>query len=259
MRRVLEAGTLLGVLVAGGLAGLASGLFGVGGGILMVPAALYLVPGTDFHGAKAVSLVVIIASASTGIWTHHRHQSVDFRQGTTLAIGGLGGAAVSALSVEHLDDGLLTAAFGIVLAGMGARLAFAHDPKPHDMPPRARTLYLLALGILAGILSGALGVGGGIIIVPGMVLAGIGIHLAIGTSLVAVLGNAIGGTASHLALGYGPVLLTLGIPLAIGAIPATWIGSKLAHKLHAERLERSFGAFLILVGLGMVIDATWVR
>lgn len=223
----------------------------------MVPAALYLVPGTDFHAAKAVSLVVIVASAGIGIWTHHRHKSVDFRKGAILAIGGLGGAAASVFAVEKIDDAPLTVAFGIVLAIMGARLAFAGNPKPRDLTERTQTLYLLALGILSGLLSGAFGVGGGIIMVPGMVLAGIGMHLAVGTSLVAVLGNAIGGTASHLALGYGNVLLTLGIPLAIGAVPATYVGSKLAHRLHADRLKRSFGGFLILVGAWMAADAVW--
>jgi len=255
---MLETGALLGVLAAGLLAGLASGLFGVGGGILMVPAALYLVPGTDFHIAKAVSLVVIVASAGMGIWTHHRHKSVDFHKGAILALGGLGGAAASVFAVESLANETLTAAFGIVLALTGARLALARNPKPHDLSKRAQTLYLLCLGVLSGLLSGAFGVGGGIVIVPGMILAGIGMHLAIGTSLVAVLGNAIGGTASHLALGYGDMLLTLGIPLAIGAVPATYLGSKLAHRLHADRLKRAFGGFLILVGAWMVLDAGWL-
>lgn len=258
MSGVLEAGALLGVLAAGLLAGLASGLFGVGGGILMVPAALYLVPGTDFHVAKAVSLVVIIASAGIGIWTHHRHESVDFRKGALLALGGFGGAAISVLAVERMGDRALTASFGIVLALMGLRLAFAATPKPRDMSRRAQALYLLALGVLSGLLSGAFGVGGGIVMVPGMVFAGIGMHLAVGTSLVAVLGNAIGGTASHLALGYGDVLLALGVPLAVGAVPATYLGSKLAHKLHADRLKRAFGGFLVLVGVWMTIDATLV-
>ena len=259
MRRVLEAGALLGVLAAGLLAGLASGLFGVGGGILMVPAALYLVPDeVDFHAAKAVSLVVIVASAGVGIWTHHRHRSVDFRKGAILALGGFGGAALSVLAVERIAEGPLTAAFGIVLAITGARLAMRTQPRPHPMSPGAQRWYLLGLGLLSGLLSGAFGVGGGIVMVPGMVFAGIGMHLAVGTSLVAVLGNAIGGTASHLALGYGSVLLAIGVPLAIGAVPATYVGSRLAHKLHADRLKRGFGVFLVLVGVGMAADALWI-
>lgn len=254
---MLEAGTLLGVWAAGLLAGIASGLFGVGGGILMVPAALYLVPDTDFHLAKAVSLVVIVASAGIGIWTHHRHKSVDFRAGALLALGGLAGAAASALAVERVDDATLTLAFALVLCVTGVRLASPKTPAERANRPGRRTGYLVALGVVAGLLSGAFGIGGGIVMVPGMVFAGIGMHLAVGTSLVAVLGNAAGATTSHLALGYGNALTAIGIPLALGAVPGTHLGSKLAHKIHAERLRRLFGAGLLLVAAGMAADALW--
>ncbi|HUR69057.1 MAG TPA: sulfite exporter TauE/SafE family protein [Candidatus Thermoplasmatota archaeon] len=252
---MLPAATLLGVWAAGLLAGVASGLFGVGGGILIVPAALYLVPGTDFHTAKAVSLVVIVASAVVGIWTHHRHRSVDFRAGASLALGGIVGAAVSVFLVERMDDRALQALFGLVLGATGARLALGGAPRERPMRPRARTAYLLGIGLLGGLLSGALGVGGGIVMVPGMVFAGIAMHLAVGTSLVAVLGNAIGGTASHVALGYAPALLALGAPLAMGALPGTFVGSKLAHKIHADRLRHLFGWGLVLVAAWMMWDA----
>jgi hypothetical protein len=224
----------------------------------MVPATLYLVRGTDFHTAKAVSLLVIVGSAGVGIWTHHQERSVDFRKGALLALGGFAGAVISVLLVEHLTDAILTALFGVVLAITGLRLTRSSAPKAHTMTPRQRSIYLLGLGVLAGSLSGALGVGGGIVMVPGMVLAGMGMHLAVGTSLVAVLGNAAGATLSHLALGYGPSLLSIGLPLAAGAIPGTYLGARLAHKLRADRLRRLFGAGLILVGAWMLTDAVWV-
>lgn len=252
---MLEASTLLGVLASGLAAGIASGLFGVGGGILMVPAALYLVPGTDFHEAKAVSLVVIVASSGIGVWTHHQHRSVDLRAGILLAVGGFAGAALAALGVERLADATLAALFGVVLALLGARLATSRSATPRERHGRGRAIFLVALGFAAGLLSGAFGIGGGVIMVPGMLFAGIGMHLAVGTSLVAVLGNAFGGTLSHLILGYGPTLATIGIPLALGAVPGTYLGAKLAHRIHADRLKRIFGAALILVGIGMTLDA----
>lgn len=252
---MLEAGALLGVLASGAAAGIASGLFGVGGGILMVPAALYLVPGTGFHEAKAVSLVVIVASSGIGVWTHHRHKSVDFRSGALLAAGGIGGAALAAVGVERIAEATLAAAFGIVLALVGARLALAKTkPTPTRAPPRS-VWFLISLGLVAGVLAGAFGIGGGVVMVPGMVFAGVGMHLAVGTSLAAVFANAVGGTLAHVALGYGGTLVALGIPLAVGAIPGTYLGSKLAHRLHADRLRHAFGAALILVGLAMALDA----
>lgn len=254
MHSVLEATVLLLILATGFLAGLASGLFGVGGGVLMVPAALYLVPGTDFHLAKAASLVVIVASAAIGVWTHHRHRSVAFGTGALLALGGLAGAAVSVLLLERVADGTLAALFGLFLAATGAHLILAPKPRPRRWGPARERAYLVALGLVAGLLAGAFGVGGGIVMVPGLVVAGVGMHLAVGTSLVAVLGNAAGGTAAHLALGYGPALAALGVPLALGAVPGTHLGSRLAHRLHADRLKRLFGAFLVLVGLAMALE-----
>lgn len=246
---------LLLILAAGFMAGLASGLFGVGGGVLMVPAALYLVPGTDFHLAKAASLVVIVASAGVGVWTHRRRKSVSFGKGFLLAVGGFAGAGLAVLFVERVEDRLLSALFGLFLATTGLRMILAAKPRERRFTPPQEKVYLVALGLVAGLLAGAFGVGGGILMVPGLVLAGVGMHLAVGTSLVAVLGNAASGTLAHLALGYGPALAVIGLPLALGAVPGTHVGSTLAHRLHADRLKGLFGAFLVLVGLAMTIQA----
>lgn len=242
------------VALAGLAAGVASGLFGVGGGVLMVPAALYLVPGTGFHEAKAASLVVICASAGIGIWTHRRRGSVDLRRGGWLALGGAVGTAASVLAVERVTDTALALAFGVFLAAVGAHMAWGRAPRERPHVPRPGPL--VALGLAGGLLAGAFGIGGGVVMVPGMVLAGVGVHLAVGTSLVAVLGNAAAGTAAHLLLpGYGAALLALGVPLALGAVPGTHLGSVLAHKLHAARLKWLFGIFLVAIGAAIAIDA----
>lgn len=243
------------VALAGLLAGVASGLFGVGGGVLMVPAALYLVPGTTFHEAKAVSLVVIVFSAGIGIWTHARRKSVDFRRGALLAVAGFVGAAASVLFVQRLAGVTLQVAFGIFMALTGLHLARKKAPREAVRSVGRERAALVIIGLVSGLLSGAFGVGGGIVMVPGMVLAGVGMHLAVGTSLVAVLGNAVAATGTHLQLGYGPTLLTLGIPLAAGAIPGTRVGGVLAHKLHAQRLQAMFGIFLVIMGAWMAHDA----
>ena len=243
------------VALAGVAAGVASGLFGVGGGVLMVPAALYVVPGTPFKVAAAVSLLVILGSAGVGVWGHHRKRSVDFRRALPLALGGFLTTGVSVLLVERLDNALLQALFGLLLAATGLRMVFGATPRPRAFPPAGERAYLFGLGALGGVLSAAFGIGGGILMVPGLVLAGVGMHLAVGTSLVAVWGNALSGTLAKAGLGYGPALLALGIPLALGAVPGIHYGARLAHRLHPERLKKAFGLFLVLVGLGMSADA----
>lgn len=251
----MEPSTFLLVALAGVLAGVASGLFGVGGGVLMVPAVLYLLPGTAFKAATAASLLVIVGSAGVGVWGHHRKRSVDFRRALPLAVGGFLTTAVSVLLVERVDNALLQALFGLLLAGTGLRMAFAATPRPRAFTPWGERAYLFGLGALGGVLSGAFGIGGGILMVPGLVLAGLGMHLAVGTSLLAVWGNALSGTLAKGALGYGPTLLAVGLPLVLGAVPGIHYGAKLAHRLHADRLKRAFGLFLVVVGLGMTFDA----
>lgn len=250
----VEPATLALVLLAGLAAGVASGLFGVGGGILMVPAARYLA-GADFHTARAASLVVIVASSAVGLWTHWRKRSVDLRAGAWCALGGLVATPLAVLAAERVQDALLQALFGIVLVITGARLIWSKAPAAPTR--RASAAYCIALGVLGGVLAGFFGVGGGVVVVPGLILASVGPHLAIGTSLVAVLGNALGGTAGLLRAGYGPALLALGLPMALGALPGSWIGAKLAHRLHADALRRLFGAGLILVGLAMSAQSAW--
>lgn len=246
---------LLLVAAAGLLAGVASGLFGVGGGVLMVPAALHLVPGTTFHDAKAASLLVIVASAGVGAWTHHRRASVDWRSAAPLALGGALGTLASVGLVERVQDATLQAGFGLVLAAMGLHLALRRAPRPRDHAPRHARALLAFTGALGGVLAGAFGVGGGIVMVPGLLAAGAGMHLAVGTSLAAVAGNAVVGTALHATLGYGAALLALGVPLAAGAVPGTRLGGLLAHRLDAARLRTTFGAFLVLVGAATALDA----
>ncbi|HWH08037.1 MAG TPA: TSUP family transporter, partial [Candidatus Thermoplasmatota archaeon] len=157
--------------------------------------------------------------------------------------------------VERVEDAALQAGFGLVLVAMGAHLAWGHAPRPRDASPAAARAGLVALGALGGVLAGAFGVGGGVVMVPGMVLAGVGMHLAVGTSLVAVAANAAVGTLVHATLGYGAALLALGLPLALGAVPGTRLGSLLAHRLDAARLRRAFGVFLVLLGLAAGLQA----
>lgn len=256
---MLDPASFLLVLLAGVLAGVASGLFGVGGGVLMVPAALYLAPGTGFKEATAASLLVIVGSAGVGVWGHHKKRSVDFRRGLPLAAGGFLTTALSVWLVERVENQVLQALFGVLLAVMGLRMAFGGTPRQRNLSPGKERAYLFGLGALGGLLSGAFGVGGGILMVPGMVFAGMGVHLAVGTSLFAVWGNALSGTIAKAGLGYGAALLALGVPLVLGAVPGIHYGTKLAHRLHAERLKTAFGIFLVFVGLWMSLDALVLR
>ncbi len=118
---------------------------------------------------------------------------------------------------------------------------------------RRHELVLLGLvGIVAGIMSGLLGVGGGLILVPGMVfVAGIPQHDAHATSLAAIVPTALAGA---LIFGNaGSVDVPTGVLLAIGSLTGVRIGARFMQQLDANRLRRLLGAFILLVAFTMVV------
>jgi uncharacterized protein len=121
----------------------------------------------------------------------------------------------------------------------------AHDIR--GIPP----LPLLVIGVAAGILSGLFGVGGGIVMVPALVMAGLGQHRAQSTSLaaivpIAVVGAILFGTADSVDLGAAAVL-------AAGSLVGARGGALLMHRLSGVLLARIFGVFLIVVAVSMFL------
>lgn len=249
-----EPTTLLLAGLVGLVAGFASGLLGIGGGVVMVPALLYGVPGTSIREAQAASLFVISVATLVGIHRHHGHGNVDWRRGAFLGLG-VAGAAVASLAAEQVDHGTLRAAFGGLLLLAGIRLVVPRDPAPRLQGGRARDAFTLGLGLVAGLVSGFFGVGGGIVIVPGLALAGVPMHTAVATSLVGVFLNALSGTVTNASIGYVGVLLAVGVPTAVGSLLGIRSGADAANALEATALRRVFGAFLVVVGVYMAADA----
>jgi uncharacterized membrane protein YfcA len=112
--------------------------------------------------------------------------------------------------------------------------------------------YLFLLGLFAGALSGLLGIGGGVIIVPALILAfGVSSHQAIGTSIAVIVPTAIVGLIKHYSTGHVNLYWTMCI--AIGGILGAFIGASLTEHLSGVNLKRIFGVMLIIIGLSMVI------
>jgi hypothetical protein len=244
--------TFAAAVALGSLAGVASGLFGVGGGIILVPASVYLLA-TPFHEAKAASLLVIALVTVLGIVEHRKQEHVDLRLGVALSLGGVSGSVLAVHLAEGLGEGLLRTLFGVALVAFGVRLWY--EVRERTTEAHHRWVVAPLLGFGAGLLAGLFGVGGGVLMVPAMVFLGVGVHTAVGTSLVAVLANSAAGTAAHLGVGYGPSLLELGVPFALGSAVGIHLGARAAGRLAAPRLRRGFGAFLVAVGVAMALTS----
>lgn len=252
-------------IVVGVATGVLSAAFGVGGAVISTPAIRAL--GVSAAFAVGTTLPSILPSAVTGTWRYTREQLVRWRVvGWTTPAGIVAAVAGSFLSREVPGDGhwlmILTAAllgFTAWRMARAARPPTAVPPEaeaeqsaaPDDLPPpdaREHPAILVAVGTVAGLLSGLLGVGGGIVMVPGFTEAArIPLKTAIATSLVCVGFFAVPGTLAHWRV--GDIDWRTAILLSVGVVPGARLGAHLAVRTAEARLRVVVAAFMGLIAV----------
>ena len=241
------------VLALGAVAGVMSGLFGVGGGTVLVP-GLVLLLGLAQHHAHATSLAAIIVTAPAAAVGFALDDAVSWQAAAVLACGAVAGAYVGAALMHRISPGRLRAAFAVLMLLAAARLLWSVDLKAGDVQPAidpALLAGLLLLGLAAGTLSSVMGVGGGVIMVPAMVLLlGFGQHVAEGTSLLVIVPTAITGAWRHTRNGYTD--WRFGLLLGLGGVVGGLLGAQIALALSAQWLQRLFAIFLLLTGIHLL-------
>ncbi|MEZ5715091.1 MAG: sulfite exporter TauE/SafE family protein [Paracoccaceae bacterium] len=278
---LLSIGTVVGVL---------SGMFGVGGGFLITPLLFFI--GIPPAVAVATSANQIVASSFSAILAHIRRRTVDFPMGIALTLGGLAGSSVGVFIFNLLKKlgqvDLLVNLFYVIFLGLIGALMFieslnalrkakSKDPKPrpkrkrrdwvHAMPVRYRFqasgLYIsifppLIVGVVVGILSAIMGVGGGFIVVPAMIyILGMPTKVVVGTSLFQIIFVSAYTTLMH-GMTSQTVDVVLAVLLLVGGVIGAQVGTRIGLLLKAEQL-RIFLALLVLVvclklGLDLVIE-----
>ncbi len=175
--------------------GFLSGLFGVGGGILMVP-CLVLLLGMEqrrAHGTSLGAMVLISASALGGFLLEG---SVAWLPGLLIFAGSSVGVTAGTSLLNEVPIRSLRIGFALLLLATAARfLAFAPDTDGHGDITVALAFAYVACGLATGLLSGTMGVGGGVIMIPALILLfGFVDPTAKGTSLLVILPTAVVGT-----------------------------------------------------------------
>ena len=235
------------VLGAIGLvAGIASGLFGIGGGLVIVP-ALVMFTRLRQHEAHASSLGAVIPIATVASIPFIASGLVDWPFAIAMSLTAMIGARAGAKVMARLSEQQLRIAFIVLMLVVVVRLVVGTDsgeggPQPFDS--LVVLIPALAIGFLAGIASALFGIGGGLVMVPLMVIIAIPQHVAQGTSLVAIVPTAIVGAQAHRKRGYLDVALV--IPLAIGGLIGGFAASLVALELDPVLLQRGLAVLLVL-------------
>lgn len=231
-------------IIIGLVSGVLSGLFGVGGGIVMTP-GLQVMLGAAPIVALATPLPVILPTALTGALTYRRAGELDQRAATWMIGPGVLASVVGALLTKFVDPHLLLLVTALLLAyqAVGILRGSRHRRAPSF---QATPSMFIGIGLVAGFVSGLLGIGGGLVIVP-MLVGWLGMPLkrALGTSLLAIVVLVIPGTITHAALGHIDWVLV--VLVTIGSVPGARLGAHVALGARERTLRISVGTFLFVV------------
>ncbi len=239
-------------------AGVLSGSFSMGGQVLMKPGIRIL--GASPLGAVGSTVPMILPTVAAATATYHKQGLVDWRAVRWAAPGGAMGAIAGSLLAPRVPGGghLLQ----IATAGLMFFTGLKMFSKARGLPPdqeserpdgerrstRARPQAWVAVGAVSGILSGLLGVGGGVIMVPGFrQLLGMPLITAIATSLVCAGIFAIPATITHSLL--GTIEWRFAILLILGAVPGARLGARLAIRANDGRLEAAVGVMVTIIAI----------
>ena len=272
------------IVLLGGLTGILSGLFGVGGGFLTTPLLIfYGIPPTV---AAASAATQVTGASVSGVLAHSRRKGVDYRMGGVLVVGGMVGALIGALLFSALQalgqiDVVINILYVVMLGSIGAlmmREAVSalrpgmfgqkpqvrkrrHHPLVASLPYRwrfyASGLYIsplapLILGMLVGILTMLMGVGGGFLLVPAMLyILGMSGNVVVGTSLFQILFVTMVTTMTH-ALTTKAVDLVLAALLLLGSVLGAQFGTQIALKARPEYLRLALATLVLLIALRML-------
>jgi hypothetical protein len=259
------------LIITGITTGTASGFFGVGGGFLMTPVQYWLYTSGGIDGTLATrlafgtSLAVMIPTMISAAFSHHRRGAVNWQaaipMGCAAVFGGLAGGTLA----THLPGYVLRVFFALLMIFMAIRMVWHIHSCPVCEPHGSRGVYIL-LGFLIGIVSGLAGIGGGVLLVPVLViLLAYPMHTAVGTSSACLIFSSAGAVTAYVINGWGVAglpaytigyvdLVTFAI-LTATTIPLARFGVRCAYGCSGRNLQILFAGMLIMIGGIMLASA----
>jgi len=276
---------IIAIFTLSGVVGILSGLFGVGGGFLMTPFLIFL--GVPPAYAVANEANNILATSVSGSTTHYLKDTLDYKMGLMIVVGGSVGTLLGILTFTYFKgigkiDIVISLAYMYILAIIGtamlveslgeiekARKKIILKKKLHvhywihGLPFKMRfpksKLYESAftpiiIGLIVGFIAAIMGIGGAFILVPAMIyIIGMPTRLIPGTSLFVTIFVSVIVTFLH-AFNYGSIDLILVAMLVLGSIVGVQMGQKLGETIDSTGLKTLLAVLLLLVGIAIAYD-----
>lgn len=253
-------------------------LVGAGGGFVLVPVLLFVYPDDPPAVVTTISLAVVSLNAISGSAAYALQGRIDYRTGLMFAAAAIPGSVLGAYVVRFLSQGTFNFVFGLMLIFIAVLIG--SRPAPHEHEPgstegktvrtlrdRAGITYVwafrpvrgVALSFLVGFLSSVLGIGGGIIHVPILVLLlSYPVHIATATSHFVLAITALTGTATHIVAGEFGAAWRRSILIGIGVVAGAQLGAAFAPRVRPVVITRALAGGLALVGLRLLLRTAGV-
>ena len=257
---------ILACLLLGSVTGLLAGLFGIGGGLVIVPVLVMLFSAHSFPPdlvmimAVASSLAAIILTAISSVLAHHRLGSLIWSKVWRLTPSIMLGAALGAVVAKQISTEVLRLILVVFLVYVGTVMALQIKPKAGNAV-QSKPLDAL-IGLVIGLLSAIVGIGGGTLTVPYLVRGQFTMLQAVAVASACGLPIAIAGTISYALLGwhdvrlpewsFGYVYLPAFLGVSLTSIFTAPLGAKLAHRLPAATLKRYFSILLFIMAVKLM-------
>ena len=257
----------IGILIATGfLAGIFGTLIGIGGGIVFVPVFLLVFHFTP-QQAVGTSLVAVFANALSGSISYLRQKRVDIKCGWKFGLATLPGAFLGAWLAD-LTGNMLVIIFGFTMIILAIFTFFSRFHYRTDQT-KAYTSTItdahgevfrysprvgmgIVISFFVGVISGLLGIGGGVIHVPALIgLLGFPTHIATATSHFVLAISSFGGGISHIML--GNVLILPAVIVGVSAIPGAQIGAAISRRVTSHVITRLLAVALVIVGIRLIL------
>ena len=249
----METPLFIALILAFGI-GLSLGLLGSGGSIVTLPVLVY-VAGVPVASAVGMSLAIVGGASVAGAWWKHRQGLVHWRAAALFGGAGVAGSLAGAQFTRLVSPGVLMLIFAALMAVVAWRVLARRGDDAIEPLPDCRPVRCGLAGLVVGVLTGFVGVGGGFLLVPAMILfARLPMAMAVGTSLAVIAANSFAGWLGH--LGREPFAWGMTGAFLLAALTGMAAGARMGGRIKPATLRLTFGWFVLAVAV-FIVAKNW--